>query len=189
MDDFWCGEKRFWDSLATIFYRALSIVVSGSPKRWDRWYIIPQLAVYTTYIPLIVLAEPGGWKMLPIPPFMGTRNNHWLYLYPSPLWVDLVWFVSPKNPVQSAPKKPWKFRTPAGCTSRWVETTGVIWMIFEIISVVSNQFFYINFIQNTAEVKYIFRGSTLRFFGRWENLSQKNSSQTGRYMSPLGLWL
>ena len=31
----------------------------------------------TTYIPLIVLAEPGGWKMLPIPPFRGTRNNHW----------------------------------------------------------------------------------------------------------------
>ena len=33
-----------------------SMVVSGSPKRWDRWHIIPQLAVYTTYIPLIVLA-------------------------------------------------------------------------------------------------------------------------------------
>ena len=28
-------------------------------------------------MPLIVLAEPGGWKMLPIPPFSGTRNNHW----------------------------------------------------------------------------------------------------------------
>ena len=26
----------------------------------------------TTCIPLIVLAEPGGWKMLPIPPFRGT---------------------------------------------------------------------------------------------------------------------
>ena len=26
-----------------------SMVVSGSPKRWDRWHIIPQLAVYTTY--------------------------------------------------------------------------------------------------------------------------------------------
>ena len=26
------------------------MVVSGSPKRWDRWHIIPQLAVYTTYI-------------------------------------------------------------------------------------------------------------------------------------------
>ena len=28
----------------------LSMVVSGSPKRWDRWHIIPRLAVYTTYI-------------------------------------------------------------------------------------------------------------------------------------------
>ena len=30
-----------------------SMVVFGSRKRWDRWHIIPQLAVYTTYIPLI----------------------------------------------------------------------------------------------------------------------------------------
>ena len=54
------------------------MVVSGSPKRWDRWHIIPQLAVYTiytTYIPLIVLAEPGGSHMLPIPPFMGTIST------------------------------------------------------------------------------------------------------------------
>ena len=28
----------------------------GSLNRWDRYHIIPQLAVYTTYIPLIVLA-------------------------------------------------------------------------------------------------------------------------------------
>ena len=28
------------------------MVVSRSPKRWDRWHITPQLAVYTTYIPL-----------------------------------------------------------------------------------------------------------------------------------------
>ena len=31
-------------------------VKPGSLSRWDRWYMIPQLAVYTTYIPLIVLA-------------------------------------------------------------------------------------------------------------------------------------
>ena len=30
-----------------------SMVVSGSPNRWDRWYIITQLAIYTTYIPII----------------------------------------------------------------------------------------------------------------------------------------
>ena len=34
-----------------------SIAVSGSLNRWDRWYIITQLAVYTTYTPLIVLAN------------------------------------------------------------------------------------------------------------------------------------
>ena len=33
---------------------------------------------YTTYIPLIVLAFFWGWNMLPIPPFRGTRNNHWI---------------------------------------------------------------------------------------------------------------
>ena len=42
------------------------------PLKGGRWHIIPQLAVYTTYIPLIVLAEPGGPHMLPIPPFKGT---------------------------------------------------------------------------------------------------------------------
>ena len=40
-----------------------SMVVSGSPKRWDRWHIIPQLAAYTTYIPLIYCLL-GGY-MLP----------------------------------------------------------------------------------------------------------------------------
>ena len=28
------------------------------------------------YIPVIVLADPGGY-MLPIPPFTGSKNNHW----------------------------------------------------------------------------------------------------------------
>ena len=37
-----------------------SMVVSGSPKRWDRWHIIPQLAgkiplTYTTYSPCLRL--------------------------------------------------------------------------------------------------------------------------------------
>ena len=34
-----------------------SMVVSGSPKRWDRWHIIPQLAVYTTYSPCLLGGE------------------------------------------------------------------------------------------------------------------------------------
>ena len=39
-----------------------SMVVSGSPKRWDRWHSpSPNWQVcHTTYIPGIVLAEPRG---------------------------------------------------------------------------------------------------------------------------------
>ncbi len=37
--------------------------------------IHPQLAVYTTYIPLIVLAFWG--VICYLPPFRGIRNNHW----------------------------------------------------------------------------------------------------------------
>ena len=48
------------------------------PLKGGRWHIIHQLAVYTTYIPLIVLAF---WKiyMPPIPPLKGTRNNRWYH--------------------------------------------------------------------------------------------------------------
>ena len=63
-------------------HRALSMVVSGSPKRWDRWQHIVHSKIgrkYTTYIPLkFTTYSPcllGGY-MLPIPPFRGTRNNH-----------------------------------------------------------------------------------------------------------------
>ena len=50
-----------------------SIASSGSLNRWDRWYIITQLAVYTTYIPLIVLASWMIICYLRIPPIKGTR--------------------------------------------------------------------------------------------------------------------
>ncbi len=40
------------------------------PLKGGRWHIIPQLAVYTTYIPLIYCLL-GGY-MLPSPPFRGT---------------------------------------------------------------------------------------------------------------------
>ena len=41
-----------------------------------RWYIIPQLAVYTTYIPLIYIAY---WVIIyHLPPVKGTRNSCWL---------------------------------------------------------------------------------------------------------------
>ena len=52
------GEKIVqtnWKSLK--YSKFISIAVSGSFNRWDRWYIITQLAVYTTYIPLVVLAN------------------------------------------------------------------------------------------------------------------------------------
>ena len=40
-----------------------------------RWYIITQLAVYTTYIPLIYMTN---WvNIYRLPPIKGTRNNHW----------------------------------------------------------------------------------------------------------------
>ena len=73
----WCLRlvvSYFWETLILSIY---SMVVSGSPKRWDRWHIIPQLAgmsyhLYTTYSPCLL----GGY-MLPIPPFRGTRNNQW----------------------------------------------------------------------------------------------------------------
>ena len=51
------------------------MVVFGSRKRWDRWHIIPQPAVYTTYIPLLYIAFWG--VICYLPPFTGTRNNHW----------------------------------------------------------------------------------------------------------------
>ena len=50
--------------------RVKSMVASGSPKRWDRWHIIPQLAgqiplIYTTYSHCLRL----GVFLVPIPPF------------------------------------------------------------------------------------------------------------------------
>ena len=38
-----------------IFVRSMEF--PGSLNRWDRYHIIPELAVYTTYIPLVVLAN------------------------------------------------------------------------------------------------------------------------------------
>ena len=53
------------------------MVVEMVPLKGGRWHIIPQLAVYTTYIPLIVLAFWG--VICYLPPFRGARNNHWSY--------------------------------------------------------------------------------------------------------------
>ena len=54
-----------------------SIAVSkGSLNRWDRYHIISQLAVYTTYIPL-TYCQLGDY-LSPIPPIKGTRKLHWI---------------------------------------------------------------------------------------------------------------
>ena len=54
---------------------AYSIVVSGSSTRYYRWYIINQLAVYTTYIPLIYIL-PLGVIMLPTTIYFGNNRNN-----------------------------------------------------------------------------------------------------------------
>ena len=59
LEDFWKTRVIQWLFLA--------------PLNGGRWHIIPQLAVYTTYIPLIVLAFWG--VICDLPPFRGTRNN------------------------------------------------------------------------------------------------------------------
>ena len=66
-----------------------SMVVFGSPKRWDRWHIIPQLAVYTTYIPLIYCLL-GGY-ILPTT-FYGNQKqplNSWRFIIPQ---LDVLYF-------------------------------------------------------------------------------------------------
>ena len=62
----------------------LSMVVSGSLNRWDRYHIIPQKRqeiyhLYTTYSPCQL-----GDYMVPIPPTKGTRKLHWHWVVPLP---------------------------------------------------------------------------------------------------------
>ena len=45
---------KIWGSLSSVHYPlVMGRLFRGSLNRWDRWYIIPQLAIYTTYIPTI----------------------------------------------------------------------------------------------------------------------------------------
>ena len=53
------------------------------PLIGGRWYIITQLATYTTYIPLLY-CQLGDY-ISPIPPIRGTRNNYW---YGGALYID-----------------------------------------------------------------------------------------------------
>ena len=68
------------------------------PLKGGRWHIIPQLAVYTTYIPLIYCLL-GGEKCY-LPPFRGTRNNHWSKLL-DPSTRCIGWKVANSHPFLS----------------------------------------------------------------------------------------
>ena len=46
--------------------------VFGSRKRWDRWHIIPKLAVYTVCIPLIL---PSAGLYATDPTFYGNQKQ------------------------------------------------------------------------------------------------------------------
>ncbi len=88
-----------------------SMVVLGFRKRWDRWHIIPQLAVYTTYIPLIVLAFWGA-PYATDPTFHGNQKaNHW--------WKqNLVSFEVTKDGIMKNPLFVIVFGE-SECISRW----------------------------------------------------------------------
>ena len=71
------------------------------PVKGGRWrHIIPQLA---GKMPLIVLAEPGGPHMLPIPPFTGTLKIHW------PLSLNKKWNFLSEAQGGSAALSPYPF--------------------------------------------------------------------------------
>ena len=84
------------------------MVVSGSPKRWDWWHSpIPQLAgKIPLYIPLIVLAEPGG-LCATVPSFWGNQKQtietlqaFRLFLWQTP--ISMYTFIFPN--ILQAPK-------------------------------------------------------------------------------------
>ena len=81
-----------------------------------RWYIIPQLAVYTTYIPLIVLTFWGGYIAtyhLLGEPETTIENN--LCLGWSWGWEWYCWWF--RNPIPNAPK---------GCITNLVNSSGFL---------------------------------------------------------------
>ena len=51
------------------------------PSIGGRYHIIHQLAVYTTYIPLIYILYIANWAIIyHLPPTKGTRNSYWIGL-------------------------------------------------------------------------------------------------------------
>ena len=79
--------KPRWDLWVSEGTPKTSMVVSGSLNRWDRWYIITQLAVYTPYIPLIVLAN---WVIICYRSHLFSGNNRNSYWNPLPVWTPII---------------------------------------------------------------------------------------------------
>ena len=80
----------------SVFYGDPEIRINGcfegSPKRWDRWHSPSpnwqeKYHLYTTYI------LPSVGIICYLPPFRGTRNNHWSGIFFS-------WDVLERNPVR-----------------------------------------------------------------------------------------
>ena len=75
------GSRNFSKNLDRPFTSKGASLFFGSRKRWEVGGILyPPIGrffyhLYTTYIPLIVLAF-SGCCVCYLPPFMGTRNNH-----------------------------------------------------------------------------------------------------------------
>ncbi len=79
----WCDLESFEESRGKspwgwTTYQWLFLV----PLKGGRWHTIPQLAVYTTYIPLILYIAFWG-VICYLLPFRGTRNSHWYVYLPS----------------------------------------------------------------------------------------------------------
>ena len=72
------GSLESWQRIGRLIRREIfNSCFERSLNRWDRWYIITQLAVYTTYRPLIYCQF--CYYMLPIPPIKGTRKLRWRF--------------------------------------------------------------------------------------------------------------
>ena len=76
-----CADRNPWYiSLALGCGSGSFRYINGVSLIGGRWYIITQLAVYTTYIPLLY-CQLGDY-ISPIPPTKGTRNCYWVYPQP-----------------------------------------------------------------------------------------------------------
>ena len=69
-----CGTSWLWPKGQMVSKNQDDQWLFLVPLKGGRWHIIPQLAVYTTYINHLYIAFWG--VICYLPPFRGTRNNH-----------------------------------------------------------------------------------------------------------------